>query len=372
MAQGINIKSTGPGTGVFHFKEIEHPGGGVPRTISFTDVQIKPRGYEELESAKLHQPITIPLEMFNGRVLASDIEEIDLSGYMRIDATLESSFTAQAIGLVRGGWLPSALAATRDNAIVFPDRNIISEISGRFVDGKTIGREGDFLDVFANTPIRINPLLAAMEGNLRAIPTPDEASAQLLEAVEKIKRALPQATLMVGSDSLTGLLGLIQDMRSNFERKRALLKCMSPLLCKPIARRKMDTLWDRVLEEADAHQVPRSSLIVLALLSTLVHPTGRCPAKRLLKLSDRYTDGDAYNALCDIRALELLLHFFAFFPDFETQVCTKDRQLALFWVGIGAHDIAKVGDAIRYSLAPHEAILPKPYGDRWLEAISGK
>jgi hypothetical protein len=135
LAQDINIERTGPGTGVFHFKEIEHPGGGAPRTISFTDVHIKPRGYEELESAKLHQPITIPLEMFNGRVLESDIEEIDLSGHVRIETTLESPFTAEAIGLVHGGWLPSVIAATRDNAIMFPDRNVISEISGRFVDG---------------------------------------------------------------------------------------------------------------------------------------------------------------------------------------------------------------------------------------------
>ncbi len=92
--------------------------------------------------------------------------------------------------------------------------------------------------------------------------------------------------------------------------------------------------------------MPRSSLLVLAILSTLVHPTGQCPAKRLLKFNDRYTDGDAYNALCDIRALEFLLHFIAFFPEFDTQVYTKDRQLALFWVGIGAHDIAKEGNAI--------------------------
>jgi hypothetical protein len=182
-----------PGGYLFTFKETEHPNGGAPRTFTFTEVDIKPRGYEELEASKLHQAITIPLEMYNGRILETDVEGVDLSKYAHITATLVSPFTAQAIGLVRGGWLPSALAATRENAVIFPDRNIITEVAGRFTDGKTVGREPDFLDMFAGTQVKINPLLAAMEGNGRAVPTPYEARVQLEEAVDKLKRALPQA-----------------------------------------------------------------------------------------------------------------------------------------------------------------------------------
>lgn len=363
------IKPPRPGGYVFTFKETEHPDGGAPRTIIFTEVEIKPLGYEELDSSRLHQAITIPLEMCNARILECDADGVDLSKCAHITTTLVSPFAAQAIGLVRGGWLPSALAATRDNAVIFPDRNILTEIAGRFAGGQTVRRDPDFLDLFAGTKVKINPVIAAMEGNRRAVPTPDEMRAQLEEAVDKLKRALPQATLMVGSESLKGSVRLIEGIRPSLERQQALLKALAPSLCKPIAQSNMDAAWDAVMEAADAHQVPRSSLLILALLSALVHPRGQCAAKRLLKMHDSYSDADAYNALSDLRALELLLHALAFFPDFETHICTKDRQLALFWVGAGAHNIERDGDSISFLLTPHPAILPERYATRWAEAV---
>ena len=358
-----------PGGTILKIKELEHPEGGAPRTIAFTEFDIKPLGYEDLASAKLHQAMTIPLEIYNGRIVETDIKDVDVTKYVRISTTLESPFTARAIGLVRGGWLPSTLAATRDNAVILPDRNIISDIVGRFEAGRPVRREPDFLDLFENQNVRISPLVAALEGNRREIPTAEVARTQLNEAVTKLGRALPQATLMVGPSTNRGLLGLIDDMQPGFVRKQALLRRLAPGLCSPSPRQEIDARWRAVLNEADAHHVPRNSLLVLALLSTLVHPVGECAAKKLLKLHDRYDDGDAYNALSDLQALELLLHCIAFQPNIEPQLCTADRNLALFWVGIGASAIERAGSGIRCSLMPHPAILPAPYGERWAKDI---
>lgn len=359
-----------PGGHVFTFKEKEHPEGGEPRTITFTDVDIKPRGYDELEAAQLGEPITIPLEMYNGRILETNAEGVDLSQYAHFTTTLESPFTAHAIGLVRGGWLPSALAATRENAVVFPDRNIITEVVSRFEGGRSRGRNPDFLDLFEGRPIKINPMIAVMEGNGRALQTPDQMRQQLDEAVGKLTRALPQAKLMVGPGSVQGLQGVMENKRRAFERDRALLKAMAPSISRPVAWRDIDTRWTAILAAADAHEVPRASFLVLALLSALVHPRGRCAAKRLLKPHDGYGDTHAHNALSDLRALEMLLHCLAVFPDFETQLCTKDRQLALFWVGAGISEIEQVGTSVRCSITPHPAILPEPYAERWAKAIA--
>jgi len=363
------IKAPRPGGRVFVFKETEHPEGGTPRTIAFTEVDIKPRGYEELVSAKLHQAITISLEMYNGRIVDTDIEGVDFGKYAHIRATLVSPFTARAIGLVRGGWLPSALAATKNGAVILPDRNIISEVVSRFDAGKTVGRNPDFLDLFAGEDVRISPLLAAMEGNGRALPTPEEALAQLEEVVAKLGKALPDARLMFGPDSIKGLLGLIEDARPGLARKQSLLRELAPLLSSPAARRDIDARWATVLNTADAHDVPRTSLVVLALLSTLVHPVGPCAAKKLLKFHDGYDDEDAYNALSDLRGLELLVYCIALFPEEEMQLCTADRNLALFWVGAGASEIERVGDGVRFSLTPHREILPEPYDLRWYEDV---
>lgn len=357
-----------PGGRMFVYKEQERPGGGPLRTIAFANVDIRPRTYEELATAKLHAGITIPLEMYNGRIVDTDIEGVDTSKYAHITATLVSPFTSKAIGLVRGGWLPSVLAATRETAVVLPDRNIITEIAGRFDGGKKVGREPDFLDLFEDDPVRINPMLFAMEGNNRALPEPDAARAQLEEAVEKLRKALPAATLMVGPGSIDGLLGLIEDVRPGMARKQAFLGRVAPILAAPVARRDVDRRWVEILVAAQDCGVGQASLVVLAVLSTLVNP-GRCAAKGLFKFHAAYSDADAYNALSDLQALDLLLYCLAFFPDIHTQLCTADRNLALFWVGAGASDIARTGEGVRFTMTPHKAVLPDGYAERWAAEV---
>ncbi len=357
-----------PGGRMFVYKEQERPGGGPLRTIAFTDVDIRPRTYEELASAKLHAGITIPLEMYNGRIVETDVEGIDTSKYAHITATLVSPFTAKAIGLVRGGWLPSALAATRETAVILPDRNIITEISGRFDGGKRVGRDPDFLDLFEDEPIRINPMLFAMEGNGRTLPTPEAARGQIEEAVAKLRQALPAATLMVGPGSIDGLLGVIEDVRPGMARKQAFLRHVAPILAAPVARRDVDRRWQEVLTAAKDFGVEQASLVVLAVLSTIVNPA-RCAAKSLLKFHVTYSDADAYNALSDLQALDLLLYCLACFPEMHTQLCTADRNLALFWVGANASDIARQGDGIRFTMTPHDAVLPEPYAKRWAAEV---
>lgn len=358
-----------PGGRMFVYKEQERPGGGPLRTIAFTDVDIRPRTYEELASAKLHAGITIPLEMYNGRIVETDVEGIDTSKYAHITATLVSPFTAKAIGLVRGGWLPSALAATRETAVILPDRNIITEIAGRFDAGKKVGRAPDFLDLFEDDPVRINPMLFAMEGNGRTLPTPGAARAQLKEAVAKLRQALPSATLMVGPGSIDGLLGVIEDVRPGMVRKQAFLRHVAPILAAPVARRDVDRRWQEILESAKDFGVVQASLVVLAVLSTIVNP-GRCAAKSLLKFHAAYSDADAYNALSDLQALDLLLYCLACFPEMHTQLCTADRNLALFWVGASASDIARLDNGIRFTMTPHDAVLPEGYAERWAAEVN--
>lgn len=358
-----------PGGHMFVFKEAVPPEGGAARTIAFTDVDIQPRGYEELAGARLHEGITIPLEMHNGRIVETDVEDMPTDRYAHFTTTLQSPFTAKAIGLVRGGWLPSALAATKDNAVVMPDRNIISEIAGRFANGQTVGRPRDFLDLFADTPVKINPMLFALEGNGREIPDPATARAQLHEAVAKLRAALPAATLMFGPQSFEGLLGLIEDSRPGMARKQALLRRLAPALAAPVARRNVDARWAETLASADELGVPRNAPLMLALLSTIVNPGGRCAARRLLKFHPGYSDADAYNALSDLRTLDILLFSLALVPDHETQICTGDRDLALFWVGMGASEIRMEGNSAEYSMWPHEAILPEAYAKRFAEDV---
>lgn len=235
----------------------------------------------------------------------------------------------------------------------------------RFDGGKAVGGQSDFLDLLADKPVRLNPVLAAMEGNIRAMPTPELVKQQLDEIAAKLQKAMPCARLMVGSDSLKGAWGLIEESRQSFERKRAFLLRLAPELAAPVSVKNTPARWNEVIAAADACGVARSSLVALAALSSVVVPKGRSPAKLLLKFKPGYTEADAYNALADLRSLDMLLQFFAWFPSVPTTFCTADRNLALFWSGLRASDFEVVGRRGVCNLSPVEQLLPGAHTAQW-------
>jgi hypothetical protein len=56
-------------------------------------------------------------------------------------------------------------------------------------------------------------------------------------------------------------------------------------------------------------------------------------------------------------------------PGHDTQLCTADRHLALFWVGMDISEIRFEGGGVTYSMTPHEALLPEAYAARWAEDV---
>lgn len=318
------------------FLENEGREGEPPRSISFVSVDFKPLGYKQLADARLHLPITVPLDWTNARVLETDVPGLDIDGYARGHAMLESVFSSTTVSLQRGGWLPSGLALSRHRVTVLPDRNVVGQIKARYEGGTVVASTQDFLDVLNDLDVRINPMLFAMEGNGRKLPAPSVVESQLNEAVDLVGKALPKATLVVGDGSLAGALGMLEEARADFDGKQAFLLEVAPGLAKPTSFRLMPDRWAEALAAADRHGVRRSSLVVLAVLSSIVVPNSGSPAKKVLKFAPGYNDGDAYNALADLRSLEILINLYAAFPDERPAIFTADKALALFWVGIQA------------------------------------
>jgi len=347
------------------FSELDQFDGTPGRRIAFAGVEVRPLDYAALATAKLHAPLTIPLGWDNAKVVDTDIPDFDLAQVYSANATLESPLTSHAVCLVKGGWLPSSLAATIDDSTMLLDRNLVPQLVGRMRRQANGGANEDFLDLLADQPIRLHPLLYAMEGNARAIPTPDQLRAQLDEAVRKLQAAMPLARVVADPSVVRGALGLIEDSRKSFMRKQAFLLRVAPTLAAPVAQAKLQQAWDTVLATANACGVARNSLVVLAALSTVAVRKGASPAKALLKPRRGYNEADAYNALADLRALELLLGLFALYPAERIQLCTADRPLALFWTGLRASGFERRGQGFAFDLSPVEALLPGPTLDAW-------
>ena len=209
------------GERVLAYEEVDDSGTSTGRRAAFAGVEFTPLGYVDLVDTKLGDKVVIPLNWENAKVIESNIPEIELDRFASGNATLESAYTSRAIGLVKGGWLPSGLAVRQD-MIVLPDRCTITELKGRFRNGiKKNEDDKDFLDFFEGDGIRINPLLYALEGNLRRNPTPDQVQQQLEEVIAALRFALPKAELMPGDgDGLRGIVGIVQDSQASMARSR--------------------------------------------------------------------------------------------------------------------------------------------------------
>jgi hypothetical protein len=348
------------------FAELENPDGGPPRMVEVVDFDVRPLGFDALLNAPIHRSFIFPIEIANARIVKTDILNLDASKPARLSAQIETSHSSRVIALVPGGWLPSGLAISRKNATLFIDRNIVGEIVGRFDGGVNKGREPDFLDVFANQVVRVNPMLCVLEGNTRSPPSVDEVGAQLQEVTAQIRKALPTAILPDEPNVFRGVVGLIEDSRAGMAQREAFLLRVAPVLRSPVSRSRIDERWNDVLVAADACGVRRKSLVVLAALSCIVAPKGPNLCRRLLKFRPSYRPADAYNALADLRALDIFINLCALWPEHLPRLCTADKDLALFWTGLRVTNIAAKRGGATFDLSPVEALLPAKYATRWL------
>lgn len=349
---------------VLTIREREGPDGGRGRTLKVGNVGFVPLGLDELATTKAGIPLTIPIRVDKGTILETDIEGLGCGQPVSLATTLDSPMSCAAVSLVPGGWLPPSLAVNTDDATLLLDRNLVALLVGRSrLSGGANAR--DFLDLIGDYPVRINPLLYAMEGEQRQRPSPDQVASLLTEAVARLRAAVPKARVSDGPAVLQGALGLLRDSRAHLAAQQRFLVQVAPVLSAPVGRKRLRAVWDMVLAAATDCGLRYNSLAVLATLSAAAVPGRRSPARTLLKFRQGYSEKDAYNPLADLRALEILAALFALFPQENIQLCTEDRALARFWLGIRASNFRRDGNEFTFDLAPTEDLLPGETGQWW-------
>lgn len=350
--------SSEAGERVFLYRELDVDGVATGREVSVCGGKFDPLGYSDLVNHRLRDQVTVSLRFEGAKVISSTISQISVDASASMSFRLNSNRATETIGLVRGGWLPSGLAL-QPGMVILPDRCTVKEIRSRFQNGAKKARTDDFLDLLVDAEVSINPALVALEGNLRSLPTPEVIEQQLDQAYAEINLALPKARLVpADKSSLAGIVGIGQDTYDSMLRKQSFLMKLAPKIHAPVAVRKVDAVWDEVVATAESCGVPRRSLVLLAALSAIAVPNGLSPAKRLLKLKAGYTEQDAYNALADLRSLEVLMCLFALFPQDSLMFCTGDKDLALFWSGLRASDFSWESGAASFNVTVVDELLP--------------
>lgn|GEM_PF-1975898 len=110
-----------------------------------------------------------------------------------------------------------------------------------------------------------------------------------------------------------------------------------------------------------------NSIVLFAVLSAIVAPAASSAGRAILKFKDGYSAGDAYGALADLKALEILCAVIALFPDDPAHFCTAVRGLALFWAGTQASNFIDRDGRCQSDLSPIEALLPGKSINWWLD-----
>jgi len=322
---------------------------GANESYRLTRWTVEPLSYQELIEAKAATRTTLNLyDMVLIDSAGVKVHGGDVIASMEFDCP----FSSDVFALVDGGWVPSSWSLG-PGSILMADRCFIDALYSRFKDGKKRRADADseFLDFIMDWPVTINPLLYIMEGNTRTRPLATEAGKQFEEVKRKISSALPKATIMPDSQGgLKAALNILDELERPYRRKRAFLVDVAPALMAPVPQKDRLRKLNWLMEKADCHGVKRLSLPVLAAFSSIVLPARTNPAKKLLKPSHTYGEKEAHNALSDLRALEMLIAVHGQFPSAHVSLWTKDRNLALFWVGMEIVNNELVGEQRRFNI----------------------
>jgi hypothetical protein len=325
---------------------VSYPNG---KSAAFAPTDVTPLDAELLSTLDHEQPLTVDMKM------AADGTEID--GELREgEATIEISLTfdhaATVFSLVPGGWTPMPFTMP-PNFLV--DQNIVIRLR-RIREGKVVANAEAmhfWLQLLEGRTTLLNPLPYAWEGQSRRKPTRQEFESSYEAGAHEIAQALPSCSVVqLNQVALDAAYSQLEAFDRRGERETRFLEEVCPLL---LNRPAAPALWrtaQEVLALADKHGIQRGALPSLAALSCVFedeHGAIKSIGKRILKPTARYSEGDAYNALSDIRHMELAAAGQALLPERPFSLCTCDRGLAMFWSALKLRVRAQADDCLETS-----------------------
>lgn len=191
--------------------------------------------------------------------------------------------------------------------------------------------------------VRFNPAMAALEGRTTQVPAGKDIMNEIQEVASLLNTHFPHIAVQLPPEDATDALNeLLHEFARNIPRETDLLVEVGPLLADRVPSKYIGRVRGEILYLAQKHLVPTTELLVIAMLSCLYESASGSPpspARGVLKPSAQVTPEDAYNALADLRALQLLA-FMIQWTAGEAAILTGDRALAGFWdlLGIGKVD----------------------------------
>ena len=314
--------------------QCKYPDG---RSVEITPSTIEPLGVQHLWKLKEDPASGIEFKI-KGRDAISDGNP--LCGEVSIRTTINFTHPPKPVALVPYGWLPMPFVVPQRFLV---DRNVVS-ILRRIRERGMSPQDQAFswwIEMFEGGSGIFNPLLYAYEGAFRRIPTYIEFVTSYEDGVDELKTAFPKANVIEFSEPLyRGAYAQLTALAERGERETAFIVEAIPLVLERVSRTRDEHLRDTLIRIAGARSINPGSLVVLAVLSVLYDDTqGKVPSigRRLLKPKSDYSLHDAYNAISDLRHIELAALSHAVIDDGAFSLCTNDHALAEFWCSLSPY-----------------------------------
>jgi len=264
--------------------------------------------------------------------------------------------------LVVGGWLPLPFVIPKNFLV---DRNVVAKLRrirarGPRRDDVNFQWWRQFID---GTAVTFNPLLYAYEGGSRCLPTMDEFVAAYREGAQELRSAFPAAQIIdFEREHFESAYSQLVMLRSRGERDAEFLCHAVPFINQRVPRGQERRILDALMKIAGDGAVFQNSLVGLAVLSVLyedVHGKRPSIGRRLLKPKAKFTVEDAYNALSDLRHIEIAALSHAVIPDQKFALCTNDVGVAMFWCALSVRGQQEEGALLNIHYSLNENLVPR-------------
>jgi hypothetical protein len=310
---------------------------------------VRPLGPRDIRALEADKKSALEMELEADEINVDGMKKL---GRAKLKANVVFNKPAMIYALVQGGWLPMPFAIPPRFLV---DRNVV--ISLRKIREGKVGAKAECLqwwtNFFSEGIGMFNPLPFAFEAGFRRKPTMAEFMSAYDEGVTELLHALPNCHIVKFADTnYKAAYAQLEAFDGRSDREVSFLQETCPFVTQRHSRREEAKVAETIVRSADRFGLNRASLTVLAVLSCLyedVHGTPPSIGREVLKPKNVYTEDDAFNAISDIRHIEIAAAGQTYFKQEAFALCTCDRPLALLWSALSMRGESPSGGAIEFT-----------------------